>query len=281
VTFTVVPAANTRALQLEGGQIQINEGPSSSSIEQLKNTPGIEVGLFPWSGSQFFTMNNLRAPFDDKHVRLAIAHAIDKQAIIDAVLFGNGTPATSSLNYTLFGFDKSLKGVPYDMDAAQAELKQSTVPDGFTAEILLPSGNDDLAAVAQIIQTSVAELGITLEITTADPSATAEMRDVGNFDTGFALYSSDIMDPDQVVRYRQDSQVIQPEVNEWIDEAASTIDVEERAAIYAKIQKFYDEEQPYVPLYWFPNVYAYSDKVQGFSAMPTGHLTLETTWLAK
>ena len=281
VTFSVVPAANTRALQLEGGQIQINEAPSSSSIEQLKKQPGVKVGLFPWSGSQFFTMNNTRAPFDDQHVRLAIAHAIDKKAIIDAVLFGNGTPATSSLNYTLFGFDKSLKGVSYDMGAAKKELAQSKVPNGFSAEILLQSGNDDLAAVAQIIQTSVAKLGIKLTITPADPSAASELRDVGNFDTGFALYSSDIMDPDEVVRYRQDSQVIQPEVNKWITEAASTIDVKARAAIYAKIQKFYDVEQPYVPLYWFPNVYAYSAHVHGFSAKPTGHLTLETTWLSK
>lgn len=281
VSFTVVPSANTRALQLQGGQIQINESPSSSSIEQLKKQAGVKVGLFPWSGSQFFTMNNLRAPFDDRHVRLAIAHAIDKQAIIDAVLFGNGKPATSSLNYTLFGFDKTLKGIPYDMAAAAKELAQSKVPTGFSAEILVPSGDDDIAAAAQIIQTSVAKLGIKLTITTADPSATAELRDVGNFDTGFALYSSDIMDPDEVVRYRQDSQVIQPEVNKWIEEAASTIDVKERAAIYAKIQKFYDVEQPYVPLYWFPNVYAFSDKVHGFSALPTGNLTLETTWLAK
>jgi peptide/nickel transport system substrate-binding protein len=281
VTFTVVPAAETRALQLSGGQIQVNEAPSSSSLDQLKQTDGVEVGEYAWSGSRFFTMNTQKAPFDDVHVRLAIAHAIDKQAIIDNVLFGNGTVATSSLNYTLFGFDDSLKGVQYDMADAKAELAKSKAPDGFDAEILVQSGNDDLTAIAQIIQASVAELGINLTIVNADPTAASEMRDVGNFDTGFALYSSDIMDPDEVVRYRQDSQLEDQEIKDMIDQAASTIDSDERAELYSAVQTKLEKLQPYVPVYWFPNVYAFSDKVQGFEAYPTGHLTLSKTWISE
>ena len=85
VTFTSVPDDNTRALQLEGGQAQINMSPPFSSIESLKTKPGIVVTLFPSTRMDMILLNEQYAPFKDVHVRRAINYAIDRKAIVSAV----------------------------------------------------------------------------------------------------------------------------------------------------------------------------------------------------
>src|SRR3954454_8452352 len=95
VTWTTVPADATRELQLKGGQAQIDEFPAYSSIQELQNTPGVTMNLFPSTRTDYLCMNEKVKPFDDVHVRRAISYAVDRQAIIDSVLFGNGKPANS------------------------------------------------------------------------------------------------------------------------------------------------------------------------------------------
>ena len=95
VTWTTVPQDATRELQLKGGQAQIDEFPAYSSIQELQNTPGVTMNLFPSTRTDYLPMNEKVKPFEDVHVRRAISYALDRQAVIDSVLFGNGKPANS------------------------------------------------------------------------------------------------------------------------------------------------------------------------------------------
>ena len=67
-------------------------------------------------------------PYEDLHVRRAISYAIDREALIKTLLFGNGTPANSFLMPNVPFYDKATPGLQYDMDKAKAEMAQSSVP---------------------------------------------------------------------------------------------------------------------------------------------------------
>ncbi len=164
VTWKVVPDDNARAIQLQGGQAHIDEAPPFSSVSQLTATQDVKVDLFPSTRTDYILMNQTKTPYQDVHVRRAISYAIDRDALVKNVLFGHGTPANSFLMPTVPYYDKNTPGIQYDMDKARAELKQSSVPNGFTTTWLGISGDSIDSAISQILQASLKELGITLNI---------------------------------------------------------------------------------------------------------------------
>ena len=143
VTWKVVPDDNSRNVQIQGGQAQINENPPFSSVEQLKGQPGVKVDLFPSTKTDYVMMNQNEKPYDDVHVRRAISYAIDREALVKTLLFGNGTPANSFLMPNVPFYDPATPGLSYDMAKAKEELAQSSVPNGFTTTFLASLGRLD------------------------------------------------------------------------------------------------------------------------------------------
>ena len=78
------------------------------------------MNLFPSTRTDYLPMNEKVKPFDDVHVRRAISYAIDRQAIIKSVLFGNGKPANSFMPPQVPYYDPNSPGLQYDMDKAKA-----------------------------------------------------------------------------------------------------------------------------------------------------------------
>jgi peptide/nickel transport system substrate-binding protein len=69
--------------------------PAPENLAQFEADPRFEVIVGTTEGETILAMNHAREPFDDIRVRQAIAHAIDRQAIIDGAMFGYGTPIGS------------------------------------------------------------------------------------------------------------------------------------------------------------------------------------------
>jgi peptide/nickel transport system substrate-binding protein len=111
-----------------------------------------------------------------------------------------------------------------------------------------------------------------------------------NFDMAFNYCTTDIIDPDEIIRFVADyqggahslySQYNNPTVNKMINQAAQISDPSQRKSIYAKIQQQYNADQPAAPLFYTPSAYSYSANVHGFTTLPTGNYTLADTWLSK
>ena len=122
VTYNVVPDSNTRKLQVQGGQTDIDNTPDWASFASLKTSPGVKVFAFPSTQIDYVAINQHRAPFSDIHVRRAIAYAIDRKALVKAVLFGNGSEANSLIPPGTPFYDKNAPGPTYDVAKAKAEL---------------------------------------------------------------------------------------------------------------------------------------------------------------
>jgi peptide/nickel transport system substrate-binding protein len=289
VTINVVTDSNTRATQLESGQAQINEYPAYSSLAALKASPNVQVSAFPSSRVDYLTMNTAKAPFDDANVRLAIAHAVDREAIIKTVLFGNGTLPGGYMSPALWAYDPSITPPAYDLDAAKAALAKSSKPNGFDTTILIPSGNADQQTEAQLIQDSLSKIGINVTIQTLDPSAAIEAVPAGNFDMTFVYQTTDIIDPDEIIRWvgladggsNAEFSFYDAGLSDKAAEAATLSDQNARKAIYSEMQKAFNEANPLLTLYYSQSLYSYANNVHDFHPFATGNYNLVDTWVSQ
>ena len=286
VTWTVVNDANTRQLQIEGGQAHIDELPPFSAIDQMQADPDLQVELFPSTRTDYLLLNQAYEPLADVHVRRAISFAIDREALIAAVQFGNGEPANSILNPAIPYYDESSPGIEFDAAQAEQEMGMSAYPDGFDLELLIDGGDPSQKSQAEVMQDELQPLGIDVSIrTSADPFGEIS---AGKYEASFAFWTMDIADPDQIISFAVDPSIANsfftgydnPEVVAWAKEAQRTVDEEARRELYSKIQAQTAEDAFLAFLFYLPLPYAMSDSVQGFAVYPTGNYHLEDVSLA-
>jgi peptide/nickel transport system substrate-binding protein len=155
VTWTDVPSDNTRELQLKGGQAQVDEFPAWSTVATLKSTQNVQMNLFSSTRTDYLGINEKVKPLQDVHVRRAISYAINRNALVKAVLFGNGKAANSLFPPQVPYYQATTAGLQYNLSQAKAEMAKSSVPNGFTTTILVNSGNSDDATIATILQSEL------------------------------------------------------------------------------------------------------------------------------
>lgn len=290
VTFNVVPDSNTRATQLSSGQIQINEYPSNSSIGTVSKMPGLKFSSFPSSEVDYLGMNTSHKPLNDLNVRKAIRLAIDTEGILKSVYYNRAKLAGAYLSPTTWAHNDAIKPAKYDLTAAKAALAKSSMPAGFSTTITISSGDQDASAEAQLIQSALAKIGITLKIKSLDPSAQYAAKGVGNYDMAFGLYTTDIVDPDEIARFGGTftggvhtlyTWFNSPTMNKLADKASSGSDQASRKKDYDRMQQIITDNVPYIPLFYVPGNYSYSNKVHGFNPGATGNYFLEKVWLSK
>jgi peptide/nickel transport system substrate-binding protein len=284
VTWKVVPDDNARAIQLQGGQAHINEAPPFSSLAQVKATPKLAVDLFPSTRTDFILMNQTKTPYADVHVRRAISYAIDREAMVKNILFGNGAPANSFMMPTTPYYDKNTQGIQYDMDKARTELKQSSVPTGFTTTFLAMSGDSVDAAIAQILQASLKDLGITMKIQNVDASAQHDLTNKLQYEIAHSYWTMDLADPDELVQFSLDPKsgghsfdtgYNNPALIDLVHQAQREFDKTKRQALYTKIQQQAADDAFLGFLFYTPFPYSRATSVKNFKVLPTGYYHME------
>ena len=128
----------------------------------------------------YWGINCAREPFTDVKVRQAINYAVNKDAIIENVLFGAGQAANTYLPL-MYGHDDTVPGYTYDLAKAQALMARTAVPDGFDAEVILGTGNPVGSQIAQLVAADLEKIGINAHRHDARAGrrrATAAMRSI-------------------------------------------------------------------------------------------------------
>jgi peptide/nickel transport system substrate-binding protein len=288
VTWTDVPDDNTRQLQVTSGQAQIDQYPSWSTVATLKSTPSVTLSLFPSTETTYLAFNENVKPFQDAHVRRAISYAINRDALVKAVLFGNGQPANSIFPPQLPYYDTSSGGLQYNLAAAKAEMARSSVSHGFTTTLLLPSGNSDYSTIATIVQSELKPLGITVQIQQLDPNTANNDLQSGKYDMSFALWTMDIPDPDELATFALDPTAgsksfftfyDNPTVVKAVHAAEVTTQPAARQADYNTAQSLAAQDAFMAFLYYSPYQYVESSNVRGFLVTPLGNYHMEDVWL--
>ena len=290
VTWTDVPSDNTRELQLKGGQAQVDEFPAWSTVASLKSTPDVAMNLFNSTRTDYLAFNELRKPFGDVHVRRAISLAVDRAALVRAVLFGNGKPANSLFPPQVPYYQQATQGLQLDLTAAKAEMAKSSVPHGFSSTILVSSGFSDDITIATILQSELKPLGINLNIQQLDPNTVNTDQQNLKYDIVLTYWTMDIPDPDELATFAVDPNAGSRSFFTAYDNATvvkDTHDAEQtlsdpaRQALYNTVQSDAVGDAFMAFLYYSPYAYATSSSAHGFYVTPLGNYHLENVWLSK
>src|SRR5438128_2636897 len=141
---------------------------SRGTFRTTSSTPSTPGDTRVEIASAFNTMNvffNERVrTLKDTRVRQALNYATDKNAIIQAVLFGKARPANSVLPPGLNHYDPAIPPHPYDLNRAKKLLAASAEKDGFKLDLLIQTGSATQEQIATILQEQWAKLGITVGI---------------------------------------------------------------------------------------------------------------------
>ena len=138
--------------------------PAPENLPQFEADPRFQVLVGSTEGETILSTNNKMPPLDDVRVREAIAHAIDRQAIIDGAMFGLGTPiGTHFAPHNPDYVDLTAKS-NFDPEKAKALLAEAGFADGFTTTLKLPPPSYARRG-GEIIAAQLRAVGIETEIT--------------------------------------------------------------------------------------------------------------------
>ena len=154
-------AAMTNALL--AGDIDGIDNFAPEALPIFDNNPQFKVLVGTTEGEVVMGTNNRKAPFDSLKVRQAMAHAINRDAMIQGASYGYGVPIGSHFAPHHPDYVDLTGTYPYDQDAAKALLAEAGYPDGFSATLKLPP-TPYARLSGQIIASQFAEIGIRLEL---------------------------------------------------------------------------------------------------------------------
>lgn len=288
VVFRVVPEAATRESLLLAGQVDMIILPPVSDLEALDNNDEVEVLLAPSDRTIFIALDFQDPVFSDKKVRQALNYAVDKQSIIDNVLFGAAEALDAPMAPSLFGYCQ-VGSYDYDADKARQMLKEAGAT-GASLELLTPSGRyvqDQQAAEA--IAGYLREVGLDVSVSTSDfPSFLARVNAEHSKNTvdmhllGWAPAYLDASFQMQMFREATHppaglatSFYTNPDVEKLLAQADVEIDQDVRADLYCDASKIIWDDAPWIFLWTqsFPIVHSSdvtnvgSTPVEKFSAI--------------
>lgn len=253
--------------------------------------------------------------FGDARVRQAIAHAVDVDSIIKAAVFNEGTRMSSMVIPASWAFDKSLTPITFDQTLANKMLTDAGfidddndpttprvakgamyAPDGTKFEFTLYTneGNTRRTAIGTLVQDELAQVGIKVDFQTIDFNTLLDIMNGQTFDAIILGWRNGYPDdPDQTQLFTPQSDVVgsgsdftsynNAAFNDLNTQAktVSGCKPEDRAPIYAKMQKIFQDDVPYVPLFAQNGEYAAGASVQGFDPRPSNLLWNVDTWSVK
>ncbi|WP_244521409.1 ABC transporter substrate-binding protein [Bauldia litoralis] len=286
VEWIYVPNDNTRVLQLQAGEVDAMIFVPFNRIAELDSDPDINVHLDPSSRMDHVLINHSHEPFDDVRVRKALAKAIDLDSIIEAVTFGYGTPANSYIPAGGMFYNADNPSYEHNLEEAKALLAEAGVED-LTIEFVVQAGDANYEQVAVLLQSQLAEAGITVNITKQETGQVWDTIVEGDYDLSPNYWTNDVIDPDQKTGFvldGSDEDVLSyytrynnPEVNALIAAARVETDEEKRKAMYYDLQRIAQEDVNWLGLYYSPFRNASRSNVGDFFQNPMGRFMLETT----
>ena len=228
------PAAAMAAM-LAGDIDAFANFPAPESISQFEADPRFKVVIGSTEGETILSTNNTRGPFANLKVRKAIAHALDRQAIIDGAMFGYGTPIGTHFSPHHPAYVDFTGKFEFNLSKAKTLLKEAGYPDGFKAVIKLPPPSYARRG-GEIVASQLAKIGIKLEIV---PVEWAQWLDQVFKKTDYDLTIVSHTEPMDIGIYARDVYYFNydnPEFKKVISTLDATVDTKERYKLLAKAQ---------------------------------------------
>ncbi len=272
--FAIIPEGVTRALALETGEVDFVWETNGADAASLLNNPDVKVEEVNSVDNVILFLNNDKAPFDNADLRRAIACAINRQDIIDGALSGYGVVNYSAIAQGLWG-STTKDQLEFNLDQAK-EYMAAWGGDPASVELSILVTNETRVAVATIIQSNLAELGITVKVESLDTATYFEKWAQGDY-TGLIASWSPSNALTYVQRYVTDRRnqypgsYNNPEMDKMILDAQSTLDDDARMEKIENIVATVNQDAPQISLFQSVWLRAHDAKLQGVVLSGTGY----------
>ncbi|MDY0300062.1 MAG: peptide-binding protein [Trichlorobacter sp.] len=293
LVYRLIPDTSTMYMELKAGGVDMMGLTPVQYARQTENQRFLKAFnkyRYP-SNSYLYLGYNLRHPlFKNKQVRRAITAAINKDELIQGVLFGMGQKIHGPIIPGRWAYNPTVPEPQFNPENARQMLQK----DGWIAgengilhkngkplrfTILTNQGNQQRLMTAQIIQQRLAQVGIDAQIRVVEWAAfLKEFIDKGNFEVVLLAWSVS-QDPDIYDIWHSSKTnpgelnfigYANKEIDELLEAGRNTFDLEKRKKAYFRIQEILAEEQPYTFLYVPDALPAVSSRIRGIEPAPAG-----------
>jgi len=262
LTFRIFPGDQRDAMHdefLKGG-LEDAPLPPRADRQALAAAAGHIYVRRPMSSVRFYGFNTRTKPLSDRRVRQAIVHAIDREAIIQNVYFGQYTLARGILPPGTLGFNPRLAGYPYDPQKARDLLAQAGYPGGLGLPPLAVWSSvkrNDVVLEHEQIKKSLAAAGIAVEIHyDTNWVSFSKMVDEGKLPIFLWAWYADVPDPDNFLTKLFQSRSARnffgyanAVVDDLLASARTAGDPQRRVELYRRAEQLILEDAPIVPFF--------------------------------
>ena len=284
LVFAITTDAAVRLQKLKAGECHVFPYPNAADVASMKTDSSLQVMEQEGLNIAYLAFNTKQAPFDKTEVRKALAQAVNKQAIVDAVFQGLATPATNPIPPTMWSYNKAIEDDKYDPAAAKAALEAAGVKDLSMKIWAMPVARPymlNARRAAELIQSDFAAVGVKVEIVSYEWAEYLKLSKAEDRDGAVMLgWTGDNGDPDNflhtllgcaAVGGNNRAQWCNEEFDKIVNAAKVTVDQGERTKLYEDAQVVFKREAPWITLDHSLVVMPMSAKVSGYVMSPLGH----------
>lgn len=272
LTFRILPENATRLAALESGEVSLIDSVPPDAVERISKNPNLTILSEPSSRVIFIGLEVDRQPFNNPKVRLALTHAINRDLIVKQMLGGRADIATGPMSPNLPGFNKDLPQYKYDPEKAKQLLAEAGFPRGAKVKFGFSSGRYLMdKQIGEVLVAQLAMVGIEAEYEAMEWGSFFAGRRDGKYDAWLYGMGAMTPDPDFALQWFGRTPLTKyknPKVEQLLADADRAREDKRSEELYRAAQEIIWQDNPWIFLYYQPELYGASKKLTGFKPRP-------------
>jgi oligopeptide transport system substrate-binding protein len=289
VHFHTFDSIDAEERAFRAGQLHVTETLPPDRIEAYRrDSPGL-LRIDPLLGTYFVRVNVRRPGLNDARVRLALALAVDRDALTERILKGGQAAASAFTPAGMGGYlPEPVQGLR--ADEARRLLAEAGHPmgSGLPAFDFLYNTSETHRAVAEALQEMWRrELGVQVRLTNEDVKSTEEARSSGSYDLLRSSWIADYADPSAFLDMWTGGNSnnltgwSSADYDHLIFEADRAPDAAARNALFGRAERLLLQDAPVIPLFHYTHVFLLRPSVHGWSPTLLDHHPYRSVWLGE
>lgn len=283
--FRFIPEASVRLAELESGGLELIAGVPAHDLRRLRFSLLVDLHEVVGTNYRLYALNTTVKPYDDVRVRQAIAHAVDKQKIIDVVWPGRGVQAEGPIPPTSWAYDERFRGLNFNLTRAKQLMAEAGHASGFDMNLLIPDTEENRREVILMID-MLKQININVKVISVDFPTLLDRLLKANYDVLRVGWTTN-PEPDALMYSPFHTSAIggfnftkfrNARVDELLDRGRTVTNRNERMRIYREAQRIIVQEAPMVFIFHEKRTYASRKAVTGFTPHVSGWIPLKTPY---
>jgi peptide/nickel transport system substrate-binding protein len=272
LVFKPIPDPQVAMTNLYAGAIDIVAEPSTAVVSQIDETKAHVIRPIASNSIVYIEMMGTKGTLANVHLRRALAYAFDRETIKSVAYGGQGDSVASPLPTGSFAY-VNLDGYPYNLDRAKEELALSGAPDGVEINLEVLSGFPEAEQMGRVWQSSLAKVGIKLNVVVSELSVWLDRYVSRNYDMTWNFFGVS-PDPhsffDVILRPHLSGEYQNQKVVDLVRQGIENSSNDERKAIYGQLQEIMVEDLPVMAVQSRPIASIASKSIKGLELNPLG-----------